>query len=163
MQSAPENPFKTPTDDRVSTCESSCDKSSAPLSWSNGTLRIQIDISISSVLRSLALLTLAISLPAILVSWLHASQYSTSFLGTWASFYVGPSELLALALTQLEPLVGFFLAKALVPKTLSLRLRFVLSLTFLFVHTIIGAFLMFVRFEGGLPKLFGLIPWANFI
>lgn len=163
MQDELENPFRTPDSDRPSNRESTSDDSFAPLSWSNGTLRIRIDVSIRSVLRSLALFTLAISLPAILVSWVHALQYSTSFLGTLVGFYVGPAEFLALALTQLEPLTGFYMAKAFLPKTLAFHWRFLSSLTLLFFHSTIGAFLMLVRFEGGLPKLFGLIDWANCI
>ena len=50
------------------------------------------------------------------MSWVHASQQSVSFLDVWAGFYVGPTELLSLAVTQLEPLTTFFLAKAWVPK-----------------------------------------------
>ena len=65
-------------------------------------------------------------------------------------------------LTQIETLAGFFLLLAIVPKSLSLRLRLVLSVALFSLHAIIGAVVMFIRLEGGLAKLFGLVPWVNF-
>ena len=155
-----ENPFENKgSEERLST-----DAEPLPvLRWSNGKLEIRADISITTILSSLLLTLLAILLPACLLSWHLSHQTSTPFVETFSGFFSDRIGLLSLALTQLESLTILSCAIVCISGRFSLVSRSIVTFTLLLIHAIGSAILMYIRFEGGLPLLFGLFPWANFI
>jgi hypothetical protein len=98
-------------------------------------------------------------LPLILICRHQASSEQTSFATEFSNFTGGTHELLMTLFVQIDLLMITCVTLIAAIGILSKRRLYLAIAAICFIYAVVGYFVMLVRFEGGLPRLFFVAPW----